>query len=115
MLVSVADDETLKVIDSLPYAASGDRKKIDKIIELLEKHCLQDVNILFERHRFYRRVQKDGESIDKFVRELRMLARTCEFTEDGKDFTEQMVRDRLVCGVSENSVQQKLLAKVKKK
>ena len=40
-----------------------------------------------------------------------MLARTCEFTEDGKDFTEQMVRDRLVCGVSENSVQQKLLAK----
>ena len=111
MLVSVADDETLKVIDSLPYAASGDRKKIDKIIELLEKHCLQDVNILFERHRFYRRVLKDGESIDKFVRELRMLARTCEFTEDGKDFTEQMVRDRLVCGVSENSVQQKLLAK----
>ena len=63
--VSVADDETLKVIDSLPYAASGDRKKIDKIIELLEKHCLQDVNILFERHRFYRRVQKDGESINK--------------------------------------------------
>ena len=111
MLVSVADDETLKVIDSLPYVASGDRKKIDKIIELLEKHCLQDVNILFERHRFYRRVQKDGESIDKFARELRMLARTCEFTEDGKDFTEQMVRDRLVCGVSENSVQQKLLAK----
>ena len=43
MLVSIADDETLKVNDSLPYAASGDRKKIDKIIELLEKHCLQDV------------------------------------------------------------------------
>ena len=52
MLVSVADDETLNVIDSLPYAASGDRKKIDKIIELFEKHCLQDVNKLFERHRF---------------------------------------------------------------
>ena len=46
MLVSVADDETLKVIDSLPYAAPEARKDFGKTLELLKKSCLQDVNVL---------------------------------------------------------------------
>ena len=111
MLVSVADDETLKIIDQLPYGSPPDRKKLDKVLELLEKHCLQDVNVLYERHRFYQRRQGEDEPIDKFVRDLRTLASTCEFVQDGKTFTEQIIRDRLVCGMTSAKVQQRLLAR----
>ena len=111
MLVSVADDETLKIIDQLPYGSPPDRKKLNKVLELLEKHCLQDVNVLHERHRFNQRRQGEDEPIDKCVRDLRTLATTCEFVQDGKNFTEQMIRDRLVCGMTSARVQKRLLAK----
>ena len=101
MLTSAVDDETLRIIDALPYASESDRKKPDKIIDLLGKYCLQDENIMFERHRFYQRRQKEGETVEHFITDLRTLARTCDFTEDGKDFANQMIRDRLglVCGI----------------
>ena len=41
------------------------------------------------------------------------LARTCDFRENGVDFSEQMIRDRLVCGIKDDSVRQRLLAKNK--
>ena len=45
------------------------------------------------------------------MRDLRTLATTCEFVQDGKNFTEQMIRDRLVCGMTSAKVQQRLLEK----
>ena len=81
------------------------------MLELLEKYCLQDENVMFERHRFYERRQGEGETTEKFITDLRTLARTCNFVEDGKDFTDQMIRDRLVCGISNDAVRQRLLAK----
>ena len=39
------------------------------------------------------------------------MARTCAFTEDGKDFSAQMIRDRLVCGMRDGAVRKKLLSK----
>ena len=66
---------------------------------------------MFERHRFYERRHREGETTEKFITDLRPLARTCNFVEDGKGFTDQMIRDRLVCGISNNAVRQRLLAK----
>ena len=111
MLTSAVDDETLRIINMLPYASEEDRKKLSKTLELLEKYCLQDENVMFERHRFYERRQGEGETTEKFITDLRTLARTCNFVEDGKDFTDQMIRDRLVCGISNDAVRQRLLAK----
>ena len=110
MLTSAVDDETLRIIDALPYATESDRKKPDKIIDLLGKYCLQDENIMFERHQFYQRRQNEGETVEHFITDLRTLARTCDFTEDGKDFANQMIRDRLVCGIRNDVVRQRLLA-----
>ena len=71
MLSSAVDDETLRIIDALPYASESDRKKPDKIIDLLEKYCPQDENIMFERHRFYQRRQKEGETVEHSITDLR--------------------------------------------
>ena len=113
MLISAASDQTLIVINALPYATSSDRQKLSKVIQLLEEFCLAGENILFERHNFYKRKQGEDEPIENFITAVRTLAQTCDFIQDGKDFSDQMVRDRLLCGIGDDNVRQRLLAKDK--
>ena len=58
-----------------------------------------------ERYKFFTRVRKSGETIAMFMSELRRLAKTCGFG----DSLNVMLRDRLVCGVNDNSIQRRLL------
>ena len=89
MLISAMDADTLRVVNTLPYAAEEDRQKLEKILELLEAYCLKDETVMYERHTFYQRQQEDNEPVESFITDLLTLARTCDFTEGGKDFTEQ--------------------------
>uniref|UniRef100_A0A5S6QHL3 Reverse transcriptase domain-containing protein n=1 Tax=Trichuris muris TaxID=70415 RepID=A0A5S6QHL3_TRIMR len=61
---------------------------------------------IVERFRFYKRDQRPNESIADFVAELRRLSEHCNFG-NGLDTA---LRDRLVCGISDESLQRRLLA-----
>ena len=65
----------------------------------------------YERFKFYSRKQAADEPVDKFISDLRTLARFCNFVEDGKNFSHHMIRDRVVCGVSDDALRRKLLSK----
>lgn len=53
-----------------------------------------------ERHKFHSRNQKQAETIEVFISDLRNKAKRCNF---GK-ITDELICDRLVCGInSENS------------
>ena len=58
---------------------------------------------------FNGRVQKEGETIADFVAALRKLAESCQFG----NVLEEMLRDRIVCGIRDNAVQRRLLAEPK--
>ena len=60
-----------------------------------------------ERFKFYRQDQKPHESIDDYVAALRKAAENCEFGA----MLEDMLRNRLVCGVRTQNIQRKLLEK----
>ena len=62
-------------------------------------------NVTYERHRFFTRNQLQGESIDQYVAELRTLEKTCEFG----SISESLVKDRLVCGVQDTRLRERLL------
>ena len=88
MLISAASDQTLILINALSYATSSDRQKLSKVIQLLEEFGLAGENILFERHNFYKLKQGEDEPIENFITAVRTLAQTCDFTHDGKDFSD---------------------------
>ena len=56
------------------------------------------------RFKFHTRTWKPGESITKFIEELRLLVEFCNFIET----LEKMLRDRLVCG--NDDIHRRLLA-----
>ena len=60
-----------------------------------------------ERYRFRSASQKPGQSIVDFVRELKKLAGTCEFTNEQLN---DSVRDRFICGLRSEQIKRKLLS-----
>ena len=86
---------------------SGDEKKFAKVIEKFDEHFVPKRNVIHERACFHRRVQKEGETVEAFVRNLYELAEHCEF---GTQRDEQ-IRDRIVIGILDKSLSQKLQMK----
>ena len=53
---------------------------------------------------FNRRVQKPDESVDSFITDLHRLAEFCEYG----DLHDQLIRDRIVVGLRDAKVSEKL-------
>ena len=108
-LLTVIGPEALEVYNTFSWAetgdAAGDNMKVDKIIAKFEKYCNPRRNVAYERHVFNTRAQMESESIDGYVTELKILASSCEFG----DLKDSLIRDRIVCGVRNETVRLRLL------
>ena len=89
---------------SAPVALS--EKNYDDLVKLLKEHHNPKPSTIVQRYRFNSRRQEEGETITAYVAALRKLAEHCEFNESMND----MLRDRLVCGVNHERIQRALLA-----
>ena len=81
------------------------RESIEVLKRKFAEICGPRENVIMERHKFNTRNQKEGESFQSFVADLRILANTCEYG-ISKD---ELIRDKIVCGVSSRHVRKQLL------
>ena len=72
----------------------------------MKAHYKPKVIVIYERYKFYSRSQKSGESVADYIAGLKALAHTCDF---GTTLTD-MLRDRFVMGLANETTQQLLLA-----
>jgi hypothetical protein len=70
-----------------------------------DDYCLAKTNVIYERYKFNNRSRGDHESVDEYVTVLRSLVETCKFQTSKDD----LIRDRLVCGIKDNNGSRKLL------
>ena len=74
------------------------------ILEKLDLYFKVQKNLIFERARFNRRQQLDGESAEQYIMELFKLVEYCEYGA----LRDQMVRDRTVMGIKDSSLSEQL-------
>ena len=98
--------ETYKVIKSLAIPTKPTEKTFEEIVQLLKEHQTPKPNKIAERFKFNMRDIKDGESLSVYLAELRRLTEHCDY----RDQLEEMLRDRLVCGIKHERIQQRLLS-----
>ena len=74
------------------------------MLEKFDGHFQVRRNKIFERARFNKRDQLCGESAEQYITVLYQMAERCEYG----NFTSEMIRDRLVVGISDSALSEKL-------
>jgi hypothetical protein len=82
-----------------------DEWTFDRIKQRFEEHFVGRTNIIFERARFNRRIQKENESVIDFLEDLHKLAKTCDFG----NLRNELIRDRIVVGIRNIDMSNKLM------
>ena len=81
-----------------------DKKKYDIVLTKFQGHFVKRRNVIYERMKFNQRIQQEGESVESFVTDLYALSETCNYGE----LTNEMIRDRIVVGIRDDSVAERL-------
>ncbi|KAL9954928.1 hypothetical protein ACROYT_G042516 [Oculina patagonica] len=95
-------DDALKLIKTFTYAETENRNDLRVVMGKVEKHCIGEVNEIYERYCFNKRDKIPTESVDSFVAELK----TCNFCDC---LRESLIRDRIVLGIKNEQTTKKLL------
>ena len=106
ILLSVCGPATYRLIRNLVSPKKPTEFKIDELIDIVRKHHDPKPSAIVQRFHFNSRNRHTGESIAAYVAQLRQLAEHCEYGTTLND----MLRDRLVCGVDDLRIQRRLLA-----
>ena len=84
-------------------------KKFNELVEILGKYLKPQPVVIAKRFKFYKRIQREDESVADFMAALSKLSEHCQFG----DFLDQSLRDMLVCGLKNTAAQKRLLAEAK--
>ena len=106
VLLTVMGSKAYELLHSLLSPVVPSTKKYDELIAKLEAHLKPKPLVIAERFRFHHRNQRDGETVAQYMAELRRLSEHCEF----KDYLDEVLRDRLVCGLRSEAIQRRLLS-----
>ena len=109
MLLAIIGPSAYKLLRSLVAPTKPDEKSYDELVAAMEKHHNPAPSEIVQRYRFNSRSRKEGESIATYLSEFRSLAEYCNF----RDNLDIMLRDRLVCGIENKSIQKRLLAEAR--
>lgn len=81
-----------------------DAKKYATVKGKFEAHFVKRRNTVFERAKFNKRKQEEGEPIDDFITDLYCLAEHCGYGA----LHDELVRDRIIVGIRDRNLSEKL-------
>ena len=99
--------EAEHVFKSFTFTDAADADKYAPVLAKFDAHFIPKRNVIFERAKFHSRAQHAGESVEAFIRQLYELAENCDFGALKDDH----LRDRLVIGIRDKQLSQKLQMK----
>jgi hypothetical protein len=109
LFLSVAGPDALEIFNGLDLS-EDEKKNLKVIIEKFDRFAVGETNEIYERYQFYTREHKDNENIETYIASLRILAQSCGFCECARS---NLIRDRIVIGIRDNTVRKRLLREKK--
>ena len=106
VLLTVCGKETYALVKSLVSPNKVRDTSFDDIVLFLDRHLQPKPSVTVARFQFNMCVRKSDQTVSAYIAELRRLTEHCQFGVTLDD----MLKDRLVCGVSDGQMQKRLLA-----
>lgn len=105
ILLSIVGEDGNKLYNTFNLQET-DKDNLTKVMQCFEEYCIPKKNIVYETFKFFNRIQKEDENFESFLTEIKNLSQTCEFG----TLTDRMVRDRIVLGIKDKVLQERLLS-----
>ena len=106
ILLSSVGARTYKLLSDLVSPDAPRDKTFDELCQVLKEHYKPREPVMVSRFNFNKRNRKENETVTEYVRELRRLAKECQY---GNQLN-NMLRDRLAVGVNDEAIQKRLLS-----
>jgi hypothetical protein len=106
IFLSCIGTDAYEIFATMQFDDEADKSDPEKLIDAFEKHCIGEINEVYERYVFQRRQQEPvSEPFDTFLRDLRRLVKACSYG----TVEESTIRDRTVLGIRDDATRKKLL------
>lgn len=110
LLLHIIGDSGIDIYNTFPKEKT---EKLDVVLKCFDEYFLPKKNITMETFKFNNICQQEDQNIDSFITELKRQAANCEFVcENGackKSYVEKMIKDRVILGLKDKHVQQRLI------
>ena len=105
-LLTVIGPSSYKLLRNLMSPAKLATKSYSELVDKMNEHHNPIPSEIVQRCKFNSRFRMDNETIADFMASLRSLSEFCNYGST----LDNMLRDRLVCGVRDDRIQRRLLA-----
>ena len=105
ILLLTVGEEALEVYNTLTVIPAGESATMAEVLKAFNDYCSPQKNVVFERHQFWSHTMSSGISVDRFITELRLKSKDCEFGRNEND----MIRDKLVFSMNDTRLKERLL------
>eukprot|EP00102_Acyrthosiphon_pisum_P018369 XP_008190098.1 PREDICTED: uncharacterized protein K02A2.6-like [Acyrthosiphon pisum] len=105
ILLNLIGTHGIKIYNNFKKPKKATDITYDNVVKWFSDYCEPRKNVIFQRYKFGSCVQKEGQTFDEFVTELKTLSSLCEYKEE-----DNMVRDRIVFGIRDAETKNKLLS-----
>ena len=105
ILLNAAGPSTYRLVKTLAIPGKPTDLSFDEIVEKVKTHFHPKPSPIIKRFEFNMRKQKIKEMVSEYVAALRRIAEHCEYGVT----LDEMLRDRLVCGIADKRVQNRYL------
>ncbi|KAI2648690.1 Transposon Ty3-G Gag-Pol polyprotein [Labeo rohita] len=92
------------IFSTFSFSAEEEDDYYNAVVKKFDEHFVPKRNLLHDRACFHKRSQRNGESVEAFVRSLYELAEFCDF----RATKDEQIRDRIVIGIADSNVSEKL-------
>ena len=106
VLLSSCGSKSYSLFKNLTAPDQPKDKAFEVLKTLMKDHVNPTPSIIMQRFKFYKRDREPTENVATYLAELKKLSRDCDFRASLND----MLRDRLICGVRDDKIQQRLLS-----
>ena len=99
-------DDALKTLEGFDFPTGEDEMTVQEMMMAFERYAIGEIHETLERYKFGKRQQQEGESMDKFLADLRILMKTCQYCPRCEP---SILRDRIILGIRSNDIREDLL------
>ena len=79
MFLYIIRSKGREIYETLHFEKARDERTLQDVMNAFEEHCNPKKNETVERYKFFTRIQEEGESMEKFVTEFKVIGCNMQF------------------------------------